>query len=715
MAENDPKTEEAAASDRDEEVEGTNPVVALESARPAKTDRQLPLPSDLKDKSGPAHSRIKSTPVIPSGEKSQSVRIRFHNRSRSNLNSILVQQSKGPTWESYTLNNTGQVDIKPQWTTEGRKNLRKTDIAQSVDDSNQSSSPKSSSFPENTRLSNVIVRQQSSLSKPSSLPQPSNVPQTPSLPQPPSLPDVVVPQYQKPALAFSAIFTIATRPQSLPPSQRLDSPLSIVPQQQEPPLDLSAILALANSPQNSSPDNQPASPLSIGPQRTESTEVSPPPSPQPPSPPHNAVPKYTSAFDYAMHPFLDLDNNIDLEPCLHLPAQDTISAPPSPNFPPLRDDEISYASTDSDADLTKNYVPEDGIPERLFVLDPFRTILYLTRFRTLVMRCAVLQTSVLEIERQPWANHSNDSDDERDNRKEEKKRPYYYYSKILNLATKAIYLAQALQSSDLEARGSYWAGRGSGGTRDFVSAVHYFEASVNLDVENDVHPSGRIRLRGLRPAEKADVAFLLDRARTCCLGYEGGVEDVRSKAMGELLDHEELWTDFEAPPWFPDRDRVIQIAAREFGLLAKLGRKAKYLGELEREDIGRELEDRVQKQWKREGIADDVGEITRRVLSRGEWRYVKRGDGRVMGLVREGMDSVDEGIISPREVMRAFGGKESEREEDEERSWSGHDVEDELRSEDVESEYNYDGVPRGSLKAELAFAQNDASDESETY
>ncbi|KAF2829574.1 hypothetical protein CC86DRAFT_287213, partial [Ophiobolus disseminans] len=262
-----------------------------------------------------------------------------------------------------------------------------------------------------------------------------------------------------------------------------------------------------------------------------------------------------------MRPYLE--EHTALECHLHLPQHDVSSAASSPLFVPLRGDEISDLESDDDdvgSDIQREKgreVPGYDIPPHLKKRYATQTHIRHIQLRTLLMRCTVLQTTVWEIERKPWVE-------------EMERRPYWYYSKMRRLACKAQRFAEALKSRDLQARCEYWAGRGSGGTRDYLAAKQHFKRAVILDVENDQHTNGKPRHRGLRPAEKGDVHFLLKSVSERHEDWEMRTIHARRAARYEseklAIPIRECikQTDLDSPLWMPDRDRAMQLARHEF-------------------------------------------------------------------------------------------------------------------------------------------------------
>ncbi|KAH8728567.1 hypothetical protein GQ44DRAFT_580307, partial [Phaeosphaeriaceae sp. PMI808] len=188
---------------------------------------------------------------------------------------------------------------------------------------------------------------------------------------------------------------------------------------------------------------------------------------------------------------------------------------------------------------------EIGIDFHLIEKDPFKIRLRQIQIRTLLMRCIVLQSTIRELERKPWTQDTL-------------KLLRDHYSKMRVSACKARRLADSLYSRELQARCEYWTGRACGGTRDYQAAVHHFMLAINLDVENDVRSDGTLKLRGLRPAEKSDVRFLLQGVSERCETWEkkSSVTKHMYRGSGVYVGHFQ-WAERQSPLWRPDRDRIL--------------------------------------------------------------------------------------------------------------------------------------------------------------
>jgi hypothetical protein len=356
----------------------------------------------------------------------------------------------------------------------------------------------------------------------------------------------------------------------------------------------------------------------LGPQSSYDFQWARPPSAQPPSPDRSDLPKYMSAFEYAISAYLG--DHVDRRTYLQLPSPklpNAVSELTSPIIPHFEGDKVSDAVIEKDE--TKKDVPEYKIHPHLTEQNNIRTSIRFMHLRTLLMQCTVLQSTVRDLERQCW-------------RKDVARLPYRYYSKMRQLAFKARQLAEELNSQDLEARCEYWAGRACGGTKDYQEAIRHFESAINLDVQNYMHPSGRLQLRGLRPREKDDVRFLLDRVRDRYKSWESKTAEVMKKAKSESDRtgmpveecFEEEWKGQYTPPWLPDRDRVVQIARKKHAVQKLMEKRAKVFVAIQREELAQPADEKVQAQWEREGVIES--EMVRRTLNDEEWRYIWYGD-----------------------------------------------------------------------------------------
>jgi hypothetical protein len=334
--------------------------------------------------------------------------------------------------------------------------------------------------------------------------------------------------------------------------------------------------------------------------------------------PH-VLPKGISAYEYALGPFFEnLEDHFDKHQfCL----------------PPLtkhEDESQAAVSLQDDEELfgvdvqIRTEPPEYGIPADILEYVP-NAKLRSMQIRVSLMRCAVLQTTIRELQRKPWATRKT-------------RTPRWYYEQMRKLSYEAYALAESLKSKDLKARCAYWFGRACGGTRDYGAAEDYFWEALLGDVENGVYRSGRVKLRGLRPTEKADVKFLL---QSCTKRNADYVErerpkrewaEIQSEATGIPIEVLIEDTMPQSPPWVPDRDRVMLIAQGAFdpearrykdvqGVFGPLSNeRAKVLVDM----LGEELESGLQSQWKSE--EKHVRDIYRRTLSDDEWKYIRHGD-----------------------------------------------------------------------------------------
>jgi hypothetical protein len=334
----------------------------------------------------------------------------------------------------------------------------------------------------------------------------------------------------------------------------------------------------------------PLSPVSIGPQSGNTSPDSTTVPRQEQWAGHNELPTYVSALEFALRPFLDtIDDTHEQHLRLPAPAQQSDSIPDrAPLVVPGR----QLSNTDYESDEEEEDVPEYGIPSHVMDKDVFRTRMRQIQLRTLLMHCTVLQTTASDLEHTPWKTDNKHS-------------PHWYYEKIRSLVYKARPLAEALESKDLQARCEYWAGRGCGGTRDYQAAEAHFDSALKLDVPNDTSRSGKARLRGLLPTEKADVRFLRDSCSTRHKAWEKRTTRAFKRAERQAEEtgipleaclEEDL---IQSPPWMPDRDRAVQLARQAF------------------DDHNGTCEEADRK---------ELQPTDKMMLSKKEWQYIKHGD-----------------------------------------------------------------------------------------
>ncbi|KAH7088975.1 hypothetical protein FB567DRAFT_619833 [Paraphoma chrysanthemicola] len=286
----------------------------------------------------------------------------------------------------------------------------------------------------------------------------------------------------------------------------------------------------------------------------------------------------------------------------------------SPLTPPLRTDQMSC--TGSVKDINEGDIPEYGFPAHLKMKASFRLRILHIQLRTLLMRCTVLQATVRDLERRSWEQNMQ-------------RPPYWYYSRMRTFAIKARRIAEALESRELRARCEYWIGRACGGTRDYQAAAEHFALAIKFDVENDRHSSGKIKLRGLRPHEKEDVHFLWESVMKRSEEWEQKTRYVKDIAMEESTRTGRPLEDCidrspsQSPLWVPDRDRIMQLARKEFENKKRSKEGGRDMEHLERASLRQELGGNVIAQAETEGI--DEKETIRRVLNKEEWRYIHYG------------------------------------------------------------------------------------------
>jgi hypothetical protein len=312
-----------------------------------------------------------------------------------------------------------------------------------------------------------------------------------------------------------------------------------------------------------------------------------------------------SAFGNNIHAYLDELPDRSSSPIDPAEPYDCVS----PLIPPFREEEdIVDSPQDGDVSI-------DGIPVHLRDHDAFRTRMRLVHFRTLLMRCEVLQSTIHALERKPWA-HDSDRDDKLS----------HHYSKMRHVAVKARKQAEALESRDLQARSEYWAGRGCGGLKDWEAAKTHFKNAIKLDVANKKYSDGTVLARGLLKHEKEDVDFLLQSVTKRHEEWLHKTEAARKVSLDSHRAMENIdWENMSGPSWTPDRDRMYELAKRQFGKKDSGGkRRSRMLSAVDEDEIRLGKEDMATAN-QRLDIADDR-QVIRRVLSPQEWHYIFHGD-----------------------------------------------------------------------------------------
>lgn len=380
-----------------------------------------------------------------------------------------------------------------------------------------------------------------------------------------------------------------------------------------PSLALSAIRTyLQHSPTFPTLGPNTSSPVSVGDQSSGTTtgrKIAPTCLP---SPDHRLLPKYVSAFDYAMRPFLDARADDSHERLLRLPLP-THQVVSSSRRLPLPDAADTVYDSNAEEVIKEEELTECSTPSHLWKEDAFTTTMQHTQLSVYLMHCVTLQSIIDQVHGEPWKSSQN-------------QRAAWYYGKMVELAYKARPLAEALKSDELQARCEYWAGRACGGSRDYSAAEEHFNQAILLDLPNDKYNDGRARRRGLLPKEKADVRFLLDSCRKRARNHERyekrmtkEVEGIRTMADedGFSLD---AYTDRiqqampSSPPWLPGRDRLVALAKAEFE------KPSKNAGEKPQHNMGDDAQVYLQ--------TDDEymqAENRGRLLAK-EWAYIKYGD-----------------------------------------------------------------------------------------
>jgi hypothetical protein len=322
---------------------------------------------------------------------------------------------------------------------------------------------------------------------------------------------------------------------------------------------------------------------------------------------------YMSAFEYALRPFLNLDVNDNQKDLHHSPSptsQYSESDIASPFVLPAQED----ASTSLGSKVETHDGSENDNSAPLKKLGTFSTHIQHIQLRTLLMQCTMLQNTVRELECKPWTMGKAHI-------------PRWQYEKMRSLAYKALQLAQALESRDLQARCEYWAGRGCGGTRDYQAAEAHFSEAIRLDDSNQDGCSDTQRAKGLRPMERQDVQFLLESCKARHKDWKK-----RTDKMVELAKKQSINTDkslqacldenpIVSPPWIPDHEYMIEVARRSFGIAKS---PSKITTPFVHRNRGQALEAQVQAQRTIDG--QDLMKATKRTLSRKEWEYIRHGN-----------------------------------------------------------------------------------------
>jgi hypothetical protein len=323
---------------------------------------------------------------------------------------------------------------------------------------------------------------------------------------------------------------------------------------------------------------------------------------------HDVLPKYMSAFGNNIHAYLDELPVRSPSPAERAESSGHVSA----LILPFRDeDDTVHSRKDRDVSI-------DGIPVHLRDHDAFRTRMHLVHFRTLLMRCEVLQSTINALERKPWTDDTN-----QDNKSSQ------HYSTMRHVTIKARKSTEALGSRDLQARCEYWAGRGCGGLKDWEAAKTHFKNAIKLDVPNDNYDDGTVRTRGLLKHEKEDVAFLLQSVTKRHDEWLYKAETARKASLGSSDSHRAIenidWEDVKGPSWTPDRDRMYELARKEFSKKSSgAKRRSRMLSIVSDEENPFDREE-VAAVNSRLDIEDDRQAI-RRVLSAEEWQYILHGD-----------------------------------------------------------------------------------------
>jgi hypothetical protein len=346
------------------------------------------------------------------------------------------------------------------------------------------------------------------------------------------------------------------------------------------------------------------------PQRHRLTNVS-----RAPRPTVIQVPKIITAFEYAMHPFLILTSTDDgkylaLSPEPSVPSQLSDSTTCS-SFSLLSQDDGSMPLVSENGDS-----PESRSAAPIKKRSEFASRIQHVAIQTALVQCTMLQNTVQQLGRRPWdisVTHT----------------ARWHYVKICALAFRAIQLSQALESRGLQARSEYWAGRGCAGMRHYQAAEAHFRETIQLQKLSQDDGSGTLQPQGLLPTELENVAFLIESCRARLQNQkrrsDKTVEIAQqeatkgNKSLQDCLDEPSMIS----PPWMPDRDRMMELARRQFG-------ETKTLSKISQPFVDPKqawtLEFEVREQIKME--SEELRIMTTKRLSEQEYEYIMHGERR---------------------------------------------------------------------------------------
>ncbi|KNG51026.1 pyruvate formate lyase activating enzyme [Stemphylium lycopersici] len=319
---------------------------------------------------------------------------------------------------------------------------------------------------------------------------------------------------------------------------------------------------------------------------------------------HDILPKYISAFENKVHDYIVNTTTVLPSPAVQNESYDCVS----PLIPPFREEE---ASSSWDGVGLDDEVYIDHVPADLREHEGSKTCERLVLFRIFMTQCQTLQSSIEIWEHRP---HTGDAAE----------RSRRCYSKIRRLAMRMRQLAEALGSRELQARSEYWAGRGCGGQRDWLTAMTHFAAAIKLDVPNDVNEYKQIRRRGLLQKEKDDIEFLLHSATQRHEDWLRRTEVAR-EALKEPGFEDVDWEALKGPYWSPNHEFMTYVAEQQREKNKKLGKLPNYMRTSKRRGVPILSQDEVNIVMEKLAVSNDK-QAFRTTLSAEEWRYILRGD-----------------------------------------------------------------------------------------
>jgi hypothetical protein len=332
-----------------------------------------------------------------------------------------------------------------------------------------------------------------------------------------------------------------------------------------------------------------------------------------PPPAVTEVPKTMTAFEHAMRPFLNLESADDKEGLAFSPSR------PSQ----LSDSTIcswfSLSSQDDGSFRLDSNKSNSSAPRKAALIkrrSEFASRIQHIALQTALVQCTMLQNTVQQLERRPWevkATHT----------------ARRHYKKMCALAFTALQLSQALESRGLQARSEYWAGRGCGGMRDYQAGEAHFREAIRLQKLHENETSSISRPKGLLPTELEDIEFLLESCRARLQDQKKRSNKIIEIARRESAKKRKSLqgcrdrTSMISPPWMPDRDRIMELARRQFGHVKPPNKISQ---SFVNQEHAQTLEAEVQEQIIMDG--DELKIITTKRLSKQEYEYIIHGEKR---------------------------------------------------------------------------------------